>query len=346
VEISHLEFLLINPLYGTKAKSGGEMYTIRIAKSIMKMFERYPHFSEDSVGELNEIFNHEIFLSADDYDRKSIMYKSSESKYKSEIQYPWDNYFGFNLKPLLQGKTALDLGCFNGGRSLAWYERYGLQQISGIDIKEVYIEAANQFGSTLNANTDFRKGTGESLPFKDETFDAILTFDVFEHVKNIQKTLRECYRVLKNGGRLFLVFPSYFHPVEHHLSLVTVSPCIHWFFSGKTLMKAYCEILEERGDDAYWYKRSSPFLESWEKCNSINGTTFSQFKRLIRTMNWQIFREVHKPLGSVGRNITRYPLAKIGGKLFLPLTFLPVLQELFLHRITFILEKRTQYAKV
>lgn len=319
------------------------MNTIRIAKSIMKMFERFPRFSENEAGELKEIFNHEFFLHADDCKRKSIMLKSSESKYRSELQYPWDNYFGFSLKPLLQGKTVLDLGCFTGGRSVAWFEKYGLRQISGVDIEEVYIEAAKQFGSIHNANTDFRIGFGESLSFEDETFDAILTFDVFEHVRDIQKTLSECYRVLKTGGRLFLVFPSYFHPIEHHLSLVTITPCIHWFLSGETLMKAYCEILEERGDDAYWYKRSSSYLESWEKCNTINGTMFSLFKRLIRAMNWRIFSEVHKPLGSVGRNISRNPFAKIISKLFFPLAFIPVLQEVFLHRITFILEKRCEF---
>jgi ubiquinone/menaquinone biosynthesis C-methylase UbiE len=315
------------------------MKTVRVAKSIMKMFERCPRFSEEERGELGEIFNHESFLGADDYKRKSILLKSSDSKYKAEIEYPWDNYFGLDLKPLLQGKTALDLGCFTGGRSIAWFERYGLGHISGIDIKEVYIEAANQFGAMHNANADFRNGIGESLPFEDETFDAILTFDVLEHVQDLRKTLSECYRVLINGGRLFLVFPSYFQPVEQHLTLVTTVPCINWFFSGETLLRAYCEILEERGTDAYWYRRASPYLEPWERGNEVNGTTFSQFKRLIRTMDWRVLAEVHKPVGSVGPKSHRSHFAKLGSTFFLPLTFLPFLQELFLHRITFILEK-------
>lgn len=306
---------------------------------MMRMFERFPQFSEDEVGELSEVFNHKSFLEGDEAQRKSIMLKSSESKYKGEIQYPWDNYFGFNLKPLLQGKTVLDIGCLTGGRSVAWFEKYELQQISGIDIKDEYIEAAQQFGDVRKAQTDFRKSVGESLPFEDETFDAILTFDVFEHVTDLQKTLNECHRVLKKGGRLFLVFPSYYHPIEHHLSLVTLTPGIHWLFSGETLMKAYCEILAERGDDSYWYKRSSPNLESWEKCNTINGTTYSQFTKLIRTLNWRVHTKVHKPIGSIGRNISKNPLAKMVSYLFFPLTFIPVLRELFLHRVTFILEK-------
>jgi SAM-dependent methyltransferase len=315
------------------------MNSIFIAKLIMKMFETKPCFSDTQIGVLTEVFNHKTFLHADDSKKKSIMLKSSKSKYENELQYPWDNYFGFNLKPFLQGKVALDLGCFTGGRSVAWFENYGLRQISGVDIKEVYITAAKQFGAMHNVKSDFRIGWGESLPFENEMFDAILTFDVFEHVQDVRKTLRECNRVLKVGGKLFLVFPSYFQPIEHHLSLVTRIPCIHWFFSGETLVKAYCNILEER-DDAYWYKRSSAELESWEKCNTINGTTLFFLKKLIRDENWRIMKEIRKPIGSIGRNISKHAFVKSIGSLFLPFLYIPGLQELLIHRITFILEKK------
>src|SRR4030042_3578483 len=186
------------------------MASARLAKYIMSKFEVHPTFCEDDVGGRNEVFNHNSFLHGSELQQRSIMQKSSECKYMDEIRFPWDNYFGFSLSPLLEGETVLDLGCFTGGRSVAWFERYRLRQISGVDIKEVYIEAAKQFGNLHNASTDFRVGYGESLPYEDETFDAILTFDVFEHVKDIQRTLSECYRVLKAGGRLLAVFPSYF----------------------------------------------------------------------------------------------------------------------------------------
>ena len=73
------------------------------------------------------------------------MLKSSESKYKSEMNYPWDIYFGFDLSPFLKNKVALGLGCFTGGRSAAWFERYNMKHISGIDVKKVFLESAKQF---------------------------------------------------------------------------------------------------------------------------------------------------------------------------------------------------------
>ena len=64
----------------------------------------------------------------------------------------------------------------------------------------------------------------ENLPFPDERFDAILSFDVFEHVQDVAATLAECHRVLKQGGLLLVVFPGYWQPREHHLGLATRLP--------------------------------------------------------------------------------------------------------------------------
>ena len=96
------------------------------------------------------------------------------------------------------------------------------------------IKAAKEFAASkgFSEKMSFQVAFAEALPF-DECFDAILSFDVFEHVKSVQSALRECFRVLKPGGRAYLVFPSYFHPVEHHLGIVTRTPCVQWFFFRK-----------------------------------------------------------------------------------------------------------------
>ena len=315
------------------------MNTVEIAKFLMKQFESFPISPEVEVGELQEVFHHPIFLKGSQSERNEIMLKSSESKYNSELKYPWDHYFGIELLPFLQKKVVLDLGCFTGGRSAAWFERYQLDHLVGIDVTQIYIDAATQFAAAKKIKADFKVAKGESLPFEDESFDAILSFDVFEHVQDLQRTLSECYRVLKTKGRLFVVFPSYFQPIEHHLALVTELPGIHYLFSGQTLVKAYYEIIEERGSEAHWYRRNSPYLESWERCNSINGTTLAQFRKLLRNNNWKIILDSRKPIGSIGRNISEIKIFKFLSHFFYPLTFVPFLQEIFLHRITYILER-------
>lgn len=128
----------------------------------------------------------------------------------------------------------------------------------GIDVNEYFIKAAILFSSkrkNKNINQDFTVGVGEALPYKDDTFDAIVSWDVFEHVKSLKETITECKRALKSGGMLFSVFPSYYDPFGGpHLSFVTRMPCIQWLFDPKTLNIAYNEIIESRGEEAYWYK--------------------------------------------------------------------------------------------
>ena len=48
-----------------------------------------------------------------------------------------------------------------------------------------------------------------NLTFSDEQFDAILSFDVFEHVFDFRKAFQECARVLKPSGRMILTVPFF-----------------------------------------------------------------------------------------------------------------------------------------
>jgi SAM-dependent methyltransferase len=45
------------------------------------------------------------------------------------------------------------------------------------------------------------------LSFPDASFDAILTFDVLEHIPDHRRALAECHRVLKRGGRMLFSIP-------------------------------------------------------------------------------------------------------------------------------------------
>jgi SAM-dependent methyltransferase len=316
------------------------MNAVALARFLMTRFEAAPISPDIDIGRLQEVFRHPSFLDASADERRRIMLRSSESSYRDELEYPLDNYFGTDLSRFVGGAAALDLGCFNGGRSVAWSKRYRFAHLSGVDVAHVYVDAATQFAEVKNVAADFLVGRGESLPFTDERFDAVLSFDVFEHVQDVEATLGECHRVLKRGGKLCVAFPGYWHPREHHLGLATKLPGIHYLFSGETLVRAYYRILEERGSEALWYRRLSPELQPWERGNTINGTTLSQFRKLIKNMNWRVLRESKRPIGSVGRLTAQSKLLKRASSLLLPLVYLPGVREAALHRIVYILERR------
>ena len=83
----------------------------------------------------------------------------------------------------------------------------------------------------------FIKGIGENLPFKDDTFDYIMTYQTLEHVQNLEKCIDEMIRVLKNGGKLKIHAPDYDSFYEPHYHLI--------FFPkmNKKLASIYLKIL-------------------------------------------------------------------------------------------------------
>jgi SAM-dependent methyltransferase len=60
-------------------------------------------------------------------------------------------------------------------------------------------------------------GSLYELPFKDDTFEAALNVEVLEHVSEPEKVLAELFRVLRPGGKLFLIAPQGYeeHQIPH-----------------------------------------------------------------------------------------------------------------------------------
>jgi len=77
---------------------------------------------------------------------------------------------------------------------------YNDNEVFGLDIKKRIKPKYKKF--------QFVRGNAESLPFLDESFDLIISFDVLEHIGDDKKAIKEMYRVLKRGGRVFLETPN------------------------------------------------------------------------------------------------------------------------------------------
>lgn len=48
---------------------------------------------------------------------------------------------------------------------------------------------------------------GKTLPFRDHEFDAVVAFEVFEHIFNLPEILREIHRITKPEGQLLISIP-------------------------------------------------------------------------------------------------------------------------------------------
>ena len=277
-----------------------------VAKTFMKLRRSAPPTPQDYG--LNEIFRHDSYLNAGLDEQRLIRRQSSLFRYEDELTKPFfQTYFadyrtdsGADFGSHLTGKTVLDFGCFTGGRAVRWAEQYGIELICGTDINPIYIQAAKEFSESKGLKSDFRLlGEANKLPFDDKQIDTIVTFDVFEHVNDLSESIRECLRVLKPGGILFAVFPSYYQPLESHLDLVTRTPALQWLFSGETLSKAYLQILSEDSDE--WYK---PQLSTsgWEKLPTLNGTTSVAFYGLLEKLPFSIEHVTRTPILTTGKS--------------------------------------------
>lgn len=106
----------------------------------------------------------------------------------------------------VQDKIVLDAACGTGYGSgmLAQYATH----VYGLDISEEAIGYANEnYGQE---NITFIQGSIEKLPFEDDTFDIVISFETIEHViTEVQdEFLKEIKRVLKPTGFLIMSTPN------------------------------------------------------------------------------------------------------------------------------------------
>lgn len=143
----------------------------------------------------------------------------------------------------------------------------------GAGKRPVYFENVVNFEIASYDTTDVR-GVGEKLPFIDKSFDAVISLQVLEHVKDTFICAKEISRVLKPGGDLICAVPFLqpFHAYPHHYYNMTQEGL-------KNLFKDFLAI-----DDVKVYGSLLPIgtlswiVRSW--ANGLTGKAKEEFLNL------------------------------------------------------------------
>lgn len=117
-------------------------------------------------------------------------------------QRPWNSYwkiYQLAIEKYFLGSIALDFGCGPGDNSIR-FASIGYK-VKGFDISQANINMADKVFLKYFPDTrpNFIVSTAENLPYEDNSFDIIIGIDILHHV-DIEKSIKECWRVLKPRG--------------------------------------------------------------------------------------------------------------------------------------------------
>ena len=122
--------------------------------------------------------------------------------------------------------AVLDLGCGTGRFSQALASHVGAEVI-GVDPSAKMIEQAR--AKPHSSRVRYAMGRGEAIPLPSRSVDLVFMSMVFHHFKNPPLVARECGRVLRDGGLVFLRAGT--------LEQVTSYPYVPFFPGSVPIMK-------------------------------------------------------------------------------------------------------------
>jgi len=164
--------------------------------------------------------------------------------------------FALGQMQCVKQDKILDFGCGNGIFVEAMRDK-GLNAY-GCDIApefrgDLFLERQGVDG---NMGEIFYYRLGEKLPFEDATFQSIFSYQVFEHIKDLEFSVKELSRVIKSGGIIYSEFAASYPYVDCHTGLPFIYLMQKSSFS--TLNKIYCALVVKLG-----YVKKEEIAKMW-----------------------------------------------------------------------------------
>jgi 2-polyprenyl-3-methyl-5-hydroxy-6-metoxy-1,4-benzoquinol methylase len=165
--------------------------------------------------------------------RDDLIKAHADRRFRSEFDYALFEYYrSAKVIAFLEragvslGGRVLDAGCGGGGMPLSLAEHAAL--VVGIDPVDRFGSAGIVLKTERGlTNLHFARADGMALPFREGSFDLVLSHAVIEHVPDAPQYLRECRRVLAPGGCCYLSTAPYLSFAGAHLPRLRVPVPLH-----------------------------------------------------------------------------------------------------------------------
>ncbi len=147
----------------------------------------------------------------------------------------------------------LEIG-FGTGLNLSCYPE-GVKRITIVESNQGMNQKAAKRVAQSNIQVDCRLLNAESLPFEDGSFDTVVSAFTFCSIKEVDKALREIYRVLKPDGQLlFLEHGLSPHKGECFFQNV-LNPVYRIFSDGCHLNRDVEDMIKRNGFNITWMEQ-------------------------------------------------------------------------------------------
>ncbi len=134
------------------------------------------------------------------FDKKAEDYDSWYETPKGKLVHQIEREVVYEYLKPTPGMDILDIGCGTGIYCLELAQLGA--KVTGIDVSEAMLAKARAKAERQGLKIQFLRADARKLPFKDESFDAVISVTALEFVPDLRGALEEAYRVLRRGGRL------------------------------------------------------------------------------------------------------------------------------------------------
>ncbi len=177
--------------------------------------------------------------------------------------------------------------------------REGAGSVLGIDISPQRLEHARKLAGDTPNVSFGHRPEG--------TYDVAISLNSFEHFPEPERNLRELAGAVAAGGKILITFGSpWLSPYGSHMNFFTHVPWVNILFSEKTVFKVR-SLYRDDGSSSYF--------------PDMNKMTVARFERIVAASGLKV---EYRHYEAIRR---------------LPLTWMPVMRELFINRISCILTK-------